>query len=51
LAEAALAAGSRPQPKLHRYSGVGVERLAEVADALAMEVTETVSYALPVLPA
>jgi ribosome-binding protein aMBF1 (putative translation factor) len=29
----------------NRYSGVGVERLAEVADALGMEVTETVSYA------
>ena len=33
------------------YSGVGVERLQEVADALGMEVTETVSYAAPVLPA
>jgi ribosome-binding protein aMBF1 (putative translation factor) len=29
----------------NRYSGVGVERLAEVADALGMEVTETVRYA------
>lgn len=27
------------------YSGVGVERLQEVADALGMQVTETVSYA------
>lgn len=27
------------------YSGVGVERLQEVADALGMEVKETVSYA------
>ena len=33
------------------YSGVGVERLQEVADALGMEVTETVRYAAPVLPA
>lgn len=32
------------------YSGVGVERLQEVADTLGMEVRETVSYA-PVLPA
>jgi len=31
------------------YSGVGVERLQEVADTLGMEVRETVSYA-PVLP-
>lgn len=29
----------------NRYSGVGVERLQEVADALGMEVKETVSYA------
>lgn len=29
----------------NRYSGVGVERLQEVADALGMAVTETVSYA------
>ena len=28
------------------YSGVGVERLQEVADALGMEVKETVSYAV-----
>lgn len=27
------------------YSGVGVERLQEIADALGMEVRETVSYA------
>ena len=35
----------------NRYSGVGVERLQEVADALGMDVTETVSYATPELPA
>lgn len=29
------------------YSGVGVERLQEVADALGMGVRETVSYAVP----
>jgi ribosome-binding protein aMBF1 (putative translation factor) len=29
------------------YSGVGVERLQEVADALGMTVRETVSYATP----
>lgn len=29
------------------YSGVGVDRLQEVADALGMEVRETVSYAAP----
>ena len=29
------------------YSGVGVERLQEVADALGMGVTETVSYTVP----
>lgn len=33
------------------YSGVGVERLQEVADALGMEVRETVSYSAPALPA
>ena len=33
------------------YAGVGVERLQEVADALGMEITETVSYAAPALPA
>lgn len=33
------------------YSGVGVQRLQEVADALGMEVTETVSYATSALPA
>lgn len=33
------------------YSGVGVERLQEVADALGMEVRETVRYTAPVLPA
>jgi transcriptional regulator with XRE-family HTH domain len=33
------------------YSGVGVERLQGVADALGMEVTETVSYAVSALPA
>jgi transcriptional regulator with XRE-family HTH domain len=33
------------------YSGVGVERLQEVVDALGMEVKETVSYAVPALPA
>lgn len=33
------------------YSGVGVERLQEVADALGMGVTETVSYAVSALPA
>jgi ribosome-binding protein aMBF1 (putative translation factor) len=33
------------------YSGVGVERLQKVADALGMEVTETVSYTAAVLPA
>jgi ribosome-binding protein aMBF1 (putative translation factor) len=32
------------------YSGVGVERLQEVADALGMEVKETVSYAAAALP-
>ncbi len=32
------------------YSGVGVERLQEVSDALGMEVTETVSYATSALP-
>lgn len=35
----------------NRYSGVGVERLQEVADALGMKVTETVSYTTPALPA
>jgi ribosome-binding protein aMBF1 (putative translation factor) len=35
----------------NRYSGVGVERLQEVADALGMEVTETVSYAVPTVSA
>lgn len=35
----------------NRYSGVGVEGLQEVADALGMEITETVSYAAPALPA
>lgn len=29
------------------YSGVGVDRLQEVADALGMGVRETVSYAIP----
>ena len=29
------------------YSGVGVERLQEVADALGMGISETVSYAVP----
>jgi DNA-binding XRE family transcriptional regulator len=29
------------------YSGVGVERLQEIADALGMGVRETVSYAVP----
>lgn len=29
------------------YSGVGVDRLQEVADALGMGVRETVSYAAP----
>jgi ribosome-binding protein aMBF1 (putative translation factor) len=29
------------------YSGVGVERLQEVADALGMEVRETISYTVP----
>lgn len=29
------------------YSGVGVDRLQEVADALGMKVQETVSYAVP----
>lgn len=29
------------------YSGVGVDRLQEVADALGMEVRETVSYTAP----
>jgi ribosome-binding protein aMBF1 (putative translation factor) len=29
----------------NRYSGLGVERLAEVADALGMKVTQTVRYA------
>ena len=29
------------------YSGVGVERLQEVADAMGMGVRETVSYAVP----
>lgn len=33
------------------YSGVGVERLQQVADALGMQVRETVSYAAPALPA
>lgn len=33
------------------YSGVGVERLQVVADALGMEVTETVNYTAAVLPA
>jgi ribosome-binding protein aMBF1 (putative translation factor) len=33
------------------YSGVGVERLQEVADALGMEVKETVSYTVSALPA
>lgn len=33
------------------YSGVGVERLQEVADALGMKVRETVNYAAPALPA
>lgn len=32
------------------YSGVGVERLQEVADALGMELKETVSYAAAALP-
>jgi ribosome-binding protein aMBF1 (putative translation factor) len=32
------------------YSGVGVERLQEVADALGMEIKETVSYAGAALP-
>jgi ribosome-binding protein aMBF1 (putative translation factor) len=32
------------------YSGVGVERLQEVADALGMEVKETVSFATAALP-
>lgn len=32
------------------YSGVGVERLQAVADALGMEVTETVNYATSALP-
>jgi hypothetical protein len=35
----------------NRYSGVGVERLQEVADALGMEVTETVSYTTSALSA
>lgn len=35
----------------NRYSGVGVERLQEVADALGMEVTETVSYMTSALSA
>lgn len=34
-----------------RYSGVGVERLQEVADALGMKVTETVSYTTSALSA
>ena len=29
------------------YSGVGVERLQEIADALGMGVRETISYAVP----
>jgi ribosome-binding protein aMBF1 (putative translation factor) len=29
------------------YSGVGMERLQEVADALGMQVRETVSYTIP----
>lgn len=29
------------------YSGVGVERLQEIADALGVEIHETVSYATP----
>ena len=33
------------------YSGVGVERLQEVADALGMEVKETVSYSVSALSA
>lgn len=35
----------------NRFSGVGVERLQEVADALGMEVTETVSYTTSALSA
>jgi transcriptional regulator with XRE-family HTH domain len=35
----------------NHYSGVGIERLQEVADALGMEVKESVSYATPALPA
>jgi len=35
----------------NRYSGVGVERLQEVADALGMEVTETVRYMTSALSA
>jgi ribosome-binding protein aMBF1 (putative translation factor) len=30
-----------------QYSGVGVERLQEIADALGVEVHETISYAVP----
>jgi DNA-binding XRE family transcriptional regulator len=33
------------------YSGVGAERLQEIADALGMEVKETVSYTVSELPA
>ncbi len=29
------------------YSGVGIERLQEIADALQLEVLETVTYAVP----
>jgi len=29
------------------YAGVGMERLQEIADALGMEVRETVSYTVP----
>ena len=32
------------------YSGVGVERLQKVADALGMEIKETVSYTAAALP-
>lgn len=65
LVEARIAAGltqralaerlGLPEQQVQRweanvYSGVGVERLQEVADALGMEVTETVSYATSGLP-
>jgi ribosome-binding protein aMBF1 (putative translation factor) len=62
LIEARIAAGltqsalaerlAVPEQQIQRweasqYSGVGIERLQEIADALGIEVHETVTYAVP----